>query len=320
MKSFSRWAHKHCPFPLGDPMEEIRVNKTGSLLDIERALTKKEYQTLLDYADRLIIDGGRSTDRRRHKNKAVRPRRETYRPYRNRAIIYTLLETGMRRAAVTHITLDDIDRQAKKITALEKGGNQHSYKITAQGLKAIEDYIEQERPFDAEFYTSPALFLSARHPKNITGKIQPRQVNRVWDEVCKNDLQDKGVRCWFAPEDIKGGKKIRRQLDEASRIYDKLILILSGYSMNSEWVAHEIKQARKREVDTGVQMLFPISIVDFREIEKWELFAGNDVTNLADEVRSYFIPDFSEWKDESKYQKSFDRLLKDLRAETKEPS
>ena len=184
LKSFSRWVHKHCPFPLGDPMEEIRAGKTTSLLDIERALTKKEYQILLDYADRLIIDGGRSTDRRRHKNKAVRPRRETYRPYRNRAIIYTLLETGMRRAAVTHITLDDIDRQSKKITALEKGGNQHSYKITAQGLKAIEDYIEQERPFDAEFYTSPALFLSARHPKNKDGKILPRQVNRVWDEVC----------------------------------------------------------------------------------------------------------------------------------------
>ena len=130
-----------------------------------------------------------------------------------------------------------------------------------------------------------------------------------------DDLQDKGVRCWFAPEDIQGGKKIRRQLDETIRIYDKLILILSEGSMNSKWVAHEIKQARKREVDKGTQMLFPIRLVEFNKIEKWELFDDDDVSNLAAEVRSYFIPDFSNWKDYSKYQEAFDRLLKDLRAE-----
>jgi len=129
------------------------------------------------------------------------------------------------------------------------------------------------------------------------------------------DLQNKRIRCWFAPEDIKGGKKIRSQLDEAIRIYDKLILVLSKHSMNSSWVAHEIKQARKREKEKGLQMLFPIRLVDFNEIERWELFDDDDVSNLAAEVWSYFIPDFSEWKDGSKYQKAFDRLVLDLRAE-----
>ena len=42
------------------------------------------------------------------------------------------------------------------------------------------------------------------------------------------DLQAKGVRCWFAPHDIKGGRKIHEQLDEAIRLHDKLLLILSG--------------------------------------------------------------------------------------------
>jgi TIR domain len=31
------------------------------------------------------------------------------------------------------------------------------------------------------------------------------------------DLQDKGVRCWFAPEDMKIGAKIRDTIDEAIR-------------------------------------------------------------------------------------------------------
>jgi TIR domain/Pentapeptide repeats (8 copies) len=61
-------------------------------------------------------------------------------------------------------------------------------------------------------------------------------------------LQNKGVRCWFAPHDIQGGRKIYEQIDEAIRLHDKLLLILSEHSMNSEWVKTEIFNAREREV------------------------------------------------------------------------
>ncbi len=33
------------------------------------------------------------------------------------------------------------------------------------------------------------------------------------------DLQAKGVRCWFAPHDIRGGRKIHEQIDEAIRLH-----------------------------------------------------------------------------------------------------
>jgi hypothetical protein len=48
------------------------------------------------------------------------------------------------------------------------------------------------------------------------------------------DLQNRGVRCWFAPHDIQGGKKVHEQIDEAIRLYDRLLLILSDNSMHSE--------------------------------------------------------------------------------------
>lgn len=35
------------------------------------------------------------------------------------------------------------------------------------------------------------------------------------------DLQNQGVRCWFAPRDIRGGKKIHEQIDEGIRVYDR---------------------------------------------------------------------------------------------------
>ena len=65
------------------------------------------------------------------------------------------------------------------------------------------------------------------------------------------DLQAKGVRCWFAPHDIHGGQKIHEQIDEAIRLHDRLLLILSEHSMSSEWVKTEIAKARRRETKIG---------------------------------------------------------------------
>jgi len=53
------------------------------------------------------------------------------------------------------------------------------------------------------------------------------------------DLQNNNVRCWFAPEDLKIGDKIRTGIDEAIRIHDKLLLVLSGNSVESAWIEKE---------------------------------------------------------------------------------
>ena len=37
--------------------------------------------------------------------------------------------------------------------------------------------------------------------------------------------------------------------------------------------------------------------------------------DLAEEVRQYFIPDFSHWKNHDAFEQAFDRLLRDLKAE-----
>jgi hypothetical protein len=129
------------------------------------------------------------------------------------------------------------------------------------------------------------------------------------------DLQSKGVRCWFAPEDIQGGKKTHEQIDQAIRIHERLLLILSVHSMGSEWVKTEIAKARRREVQEGKQVLFPVSLVPFSVIRGWECFDADTGKDSAREIREYFIPDFSSWKDHDSYQRGFDRLLRDLKAQ-----
>jgi uncharacterized protein YjbI with pentapeptide repeats len=131
------------------------------------------------------------------------------------------------------------------------------------------------------------------------------------------DLQAKGVRCWFAPHEIQGGRKVHEQIDEAIRVYDKLLLILSDASMNSNWVKTEIANARVREEQQKRQMLFPITLVPYGNKE-WKLFDADTGIDSAREIREYFIPDFSNWKDHDSYQTAFERLLRDLKAEARE--
>ncbi len=111
------------------------------------------------------------------------------------------------------------------------------------------------------------------------------------------DLQN-GVRCWFAPHDMAPGQKIHEQIDEAIRLHDKLLLILSPHSMNSEWVKTEIRKARKREVADNRRMLFPVSLVGFQPLKEWECFDAEIGKDAAVEIREFFIPDFSSWKTE----------------------
>jgi len=57
------------------------------------------------------------------------------------------------------------------------------------------------------------------------------------------DLQARGIRCWFAPEDLKSGDKIRVRIDESIRIHDKLLLVLSAGSIVRSWVEKEVETA-----------------------------------------------------------------------------
>ncbi len=135
------------------------------------------------------------------------------------------------------------------------------------------------------------------------------------DRLC-GDLQAKGVRCWFAPEEMKAGRKLHEQIDDAIRLHDKLLLILSEHSMSSNWVQTEIAKTRKREAQEKRQMLFPVALVPYDPVIKdWECFDADIGKDSAKEIREYFIPDFSNWKNHDSYQTAFQRLVKDLKAE-----
>ena len=117
------------------------------------------------------------------------------------------------------------------------------------------------------------------------------------------DLQNKSVRCWFAPHDMPIGGKILDEIDAAIRLRDKVVLILSEHSILSGWVEDEVTKAFEEERKHNKTVLFPIRLDDavMDTNEAW-----------AAKLRARHIGDFRRWKDHDEYQKSFERVLRDL--------
>jgi hypothetical protein len=134
------------------------------------------------------------------------------------------------------------------------------------------------------------------------------------DRLHSRMVQEK-LRVWYAPEDMRGGRKSIEQIDDAIRVHDKLVLVLSKSSMGSDWVKHEVTRAVQREKAENRQTLFPISLVSFKAIKEWKAFDSDLGRDLAKVVREYHIPSFTKWKNQDAFETAFGDLLRDLKLE-----
>lgn len=128
-------------------------------------------------------------------------------------------------------------------------------------------------------------------------------------DLLRSQMQSKGARVWLATEDLKIGDRFRARIDEAIRLHDKLLLVLSEDSVKSPWVEAEVEAAFEKERRQKRSVLFPIRLDDV-VMETEEAWA-------AEIRRTRHIGDFRKWKDHDEYQKAFGRLMRDLTAEDK---
>lgn len=172
----------------------------------------------------------------------------------------------------------------------------------------------------------PSLFLRnvgvpdtmSLYVKSLTGEaidfhscfISYSSRDQLFVDQLYADLQGVGVRCWFAPEDLKIGAEIRRGIDESIRVHDKLLLVLSKSSVKSDWVEEEVETALEQERKEKRTVLFPIRVDDavMRVESGWPA--------LVRKTRN--IGDFRKWKNHDSYQKAFDKLLHSLKEEDKQ--
>jgi TIR domain/Pentapeptide repeats (8 copies) len=167
---------------------------------------------------------------------------------------------------------------------------------------------------DALIEYLPTLLASMKPIQFYTCFISHSSIDKPFARHLFLRMRNEGLGVWFDEEDMKAGRELHPQIDEAIRLNDKFLLVLSEASMGSKWVKTEIRRARISEQREGRRKLFPIRLVDYGRIESWELpeSSGED---LAEEVRKFYIPDFSEWKNHDPFEEAFTRLLRDLKAD-----
>ncbi|MCA9892663.1 MAG: toll/interleukin-1 receptor domain-containing protein [Anaerolineae bacterium] len=118
------------------------------------------------------------------------------------------------------------------------------------------------------------------------------------------DLKSAGVRCWYAPDDLRIGDEILSGLRQAISMNDKVILVLSESSIQSGWVQDEVTKAFTEERSMGSTKLFPIMIDDSP--------MSTEVSWAAKIRESRNIGDFRNWKDSASYQTQLARVIRDL--------
>jgi len=173
-------------------------------------------------------------------------------------------------------------------------------------------YSKQETETVKALYSSGIKFYSCF--------ISYTRSEREIASMLQRDLIASGVSCWRDETDMRGGDYWRRQINEALRVYDKVLIICSRSSLRRSEVVEEIIEGIEQERASGRQKLFPITVDNY-------LFSKNARQNVMKlpqrqqredwltYLLNYHVPDFSMWKDREAYSCIFDRLLADLQAD-----
>jgi len=192
LSAFTTWVSVQAPqvFPVGDPAKG--VGELGLPALEPRALSPNQVRSLKNVCDRL---------ERFHQKKGARwvgngtaPLKQQARPLRDRAIVYVLLSTGLRREELVQLDVDQVSpntveglRQARqgRISRVKgKGRTERTVFLSSDARQALADYLERERSRDAG-EASTALFLSAvgLPVRSADGRLSARAINLILEQI-----------------------------------------------------------------------------------------------------------------------------------------
>ncbi len=191
LSAFTTWVHAQSPdlFSAGDPAKGIGELALPPLEP--RALTDDQVRSLKNVCDRL--HRFQQLHGRRLQDKEVRLGMRS-RPIRDRALVFLLLSTGLRREEVTMLDLSQVApgdpkelrkaRRARIMRVEGKGKTERTVFLSADARSALANYIETERPEDAG-NGSEALFLAAStvSARRGGGRLSPRAINLILERI-----------------------------------------------------------------------------------------------------------------------------------------
>jgi hypothetical protein len=163
-----------------------------------------------------------------------------------------------------------------------------------RGCGVPEEFIAYARSLVAQPIEFHSCFIScSSHDRALADRLHA-------------DLRARGLRCWYAREDLRIGDRFQDRIEASIRDFDKVMIVLSQASVQSRWVEREVNAAREREDRENGTVLFPIRIDD--------AVMNSDQPWAADIRRARHIGDFRGWESQASYREAFERLLRDLRS------
>ena len=215
LSKFCSWvdARHRDLFACGNPTSGVRELPLPALEP--HALSPAQVLLLKSICDRLPRFHERKGRRSiaRHKRQGVPAVHAHARPYRDRAIVYLLLATGLRREELVNLNLDQVvlgtrpDASTKKPVTAEalrharsaqlvhvRGKNRtlRNVFVSAEARMALADYLELERLVDAAVFSqAAALFLRAASVRlslkaseeERSGRLAVRSVNDIFTKI-----------------------------------------------------------------------------------------------------------------------------------------
>ena len=191
LSGFTTWVSAQVPdlFATGNPCTGVPALPLPPLEP--RSLTPAQVRSLKNLCDRLE----RYSEHKGRRRGRGGPRLHGHsRPVRDRAIVFTLLSTGLRRLEVVLLDVDQVQpnepaqlrtaRRARIVGVRGKGKTQRTVFLSVDARHALADYLEAERPVDTT-EESTALFLSAAsvRSRRPDGRLSGRSVNSILERI-----------------------------------------------------------------------------------------------------------------------------------------